>query len=135
MSPEADPLSARSVGEMLRLRAALHPDRDFLWCEEERWTYAEADRRSDAVAAGLAQLGVAAGDRVAVISSNRPEMLELFFALAKLGAIQVPLNVYLKGDFLAYQLMDSQARALVVDSSGAAAVAPLLERLDRKSVV
>jgi crotonobetaine/carnitine-CoA ligase len=129
MSPERDPLAARSVGEMLRIRASLHPDQDFLWCEDERWTYAETDRRSDAVAAGLSQLGVAAGDRVAVISSNRPEMLELFFALAKLGAIQVPLNVFLKGDFLRYQLQDSEASTLVADAAGMLAIRELIQDL------
>jgi len=118
-----------SVGELLRARAAAHPDRDFLWCDAERWTYAEADRRTDAVAAGLAEAGVEHGDRVAVISSNRPEMLELFFALAKLGAIHVPLNVFLKGDFLRYQLQDSQASTLVADAAGLQAVNAVIDDL------
>ena len=127
MAFEASIDRMQSVAELLRARAAAHPDRDFLWCDAERWTYAETDRRTDAVAAGLAETGVAAGDRVAVISSNRPEMLELFFALAKLGAIHVPLNVFLKGDFLRYQLQDSQASTLVADAAGLQAVNAVLD--------
>jgi crotonobetaine/carnitine-CoA ligase len=119
----------QSVAELLHARTTEHPDRDFLWCDDERWSYAETDRRTDAVAAGLAEAGVDQGDRVAVISSNRPEMLELFFALAKLGAIHVPLNVFLKGDFLRYQLQDSQASTLVADAAGLQAVYAVIEDL------
>ncbi|TML78914.1 MAG: long-chain fatty acid--CoA ligase, partial [Actinobacteria bacterium] len=129
MAFEASIDRMQSVAELLRARAAAHPDRDFLWCDAERWTYAETDRRTDAVAAGLAETGVAAGDRVAVISSNRPEMLELLFALAKLGAIHVPLNVFLKGDFLRYQLQDSQASTLVADAAGLQAVNAVIDDL------
>jgi len=126
----------QSVGELLRARAAAHPDRDFLWCDDERWTYAETDRRTDAVAAGLSEAGVEQGDRVAVISSNRPEMLELFFGLAKLGAIHVPLNVFLKGDFLSYQLQDSQASTLIADAAGLQAVNVVIDELpDLKRIV
>jgi len=57
------------------------------------------------------------------------EMLELFFAIAKLGAVQVPLNAFLKGDFLTYQLDDSQAQTLVVDGPAAQAVEPLIQDL------
>jgi crotonobetaine/carnitine-CoA ligase len=117
------------VGDLLREQARIAPQNRFITCGVSALSFAELDARTDAIAAGLAAAGVGQGDRVAIVSTNRIEMVELFFAVAKLGAIQVPLNVYLKGDFLAYQLMDSQARALVVDSSGAAAVAPLLERL------
>ena len=129
MAFEASIDRMQSVGELLRARAAAHPDRDFLWCDDQRWTYAETDRRTDAVAAGLAEAGVEHGDRVAVISSNRPEMLELFFALAKLGAIHVPLNVFLKGDFLRYQLQDSQASTLVADAAGLQAVNAVIDDL------
>src|SRR5947207_4957438 len=129
MAFEASIDRMESVGERLRARAAAHPDRDFLWCDDQRWTYAETDRRTDAVAAGLAEAGVEHGDRVAVISSNRPEMLELFFALAKLGAIHVPLNVFLKGDFLRYQLQDSQASTLVADAAGLQAVNAVIDDL------
>jgi crotonobetaine/carnitine-CoA ligase len=127
MSFEASIDQMQSVGELIRARAELHPDRDFLWCDDERWTYAETDARTDAVAAGLTEIGVSAGDRVAVISSNRPEMLELFFGLAKLGAIHVPLNVFLKGDFLRYQLQDSQASTLVADAAGLQAVNAVID--------
>ncbi|HEX9713583.1 MAG TPA: AMP-binding protein [Actinomycetota bacterium] len=122
-------IQARSVGEMLRVRARLHPERPFLWCGNERLTYAEADARASSVAAGLAEAGIGPGDRVAVISSNRTEMLDLFFALARIGAVNVPLNVFLKGEFLRYQLDDSESSTLIADASGLQTAAEVLEDL------
>ncbi len=118
-----------AIGDVLRQRAREHPDRPYLWSGDQRATYAEMDERSERVAAGLSEIGVAPGDRVAIVSSNRMEMLELFFAIAKLGAVQVPLNAFLKGDFLTYQLDDSQAQTLVVDGPAAQAVEPLIQDL------
>jgi crotonobetaine/carnitine-CoA ligase len=89
-------------------------------------TFGELDERSDRVAAGLSELGVGRGDRVATLATNRIEVVELFFAVAKLGAIQVPLNAFLKGEFLRYQLDRSAAVALIADADGLRSVRPLL---------
>jgi carnitine-CoA ligase len=117
-----------SIGDLLRRRASARPDHLFLCCGDERRTLGQLDARSDALAAGLAGLGVAKRDRVAFLSANRIEVLELFFACAKLGAIHVPLNAFLKGDFLAYQLADSGAKAIAADAAGVAAVAAVRDR-------
>jgi carnitine-CoA ligase len=111
-----------TAGGLLRDRAALHPDKLFVWSGRDRRTYAQIDAASDRVAGGLAELGVAPGDRVAVLSNNRIEFVELFFGCAKLGAVIVPTNVFLKGDFLRYQLTDCEAETIVVDGPGAATV-------------
>ena len=126
----------RVVGDLLREQAKTLADKPYLWCGDERLTYAEADERTDRVAAGLAELGVGVGDRVAMIASNRMEMLESFFACAKLGAVQVPTNIFLKGEFLRYQLDDSQAETLMVDAAGFEAVKGVLGELpDLKRIV
>src|SRR5207247_1336867 len=117
---------ASSVGELLRAKARTHPNKPFLRCGAERFTYGEADARTDRVAAGLAEAGIAAGDRVAVMASNRTEMVELFFALAKLGAVHVPLNMFLKGEFLRYQLDDSETSTLIADAAAMATVASMI---------
>ncbi len=121
--------NARMIGELLRERAAKHPDRPYLGSDQTLLSYGDVDARTDRLAAGLAEIGIAPGDRIAVISANRIEMLEIFFACAKSGAVEVPLNVFLKGDFLRYQLDDSQADTLVVDGPGWEAAAPLIEHL------
>jgi carnitine-CoA ligase len=117
------------IGDMLRYHAKHHPNKPFLTCGPVSYTYRELDERSDQVAAGFARLGVAQGDRVALLCPNRHEMFELFFGLAKLGAVQVPLNAFLKGEFLRHQLADSGAVALVADSAGVTAALPLLASL------
>src|SRR3954462_8389609 len=55
-------------------------------------SFAELDERSEALACGLARLGVERGDRVALLARNRVEMVESYFALGKLGAAAVPVN-------------------------------------------
>lgn len=117
---------APSVGDLLRAKARAHPTTPFITCGEERLTYAEVDSRTDVVAAGLADIGVAPGDRVAVMASNRMEMLELFFGLAKLGAVHVPLNMFLKGEFLRYQLDDSETSTLVADAAAMQTIASVI---------
>lgn len=119
----------RVVHHLLEHHARERPNERFLTCGAETFTYAELDARADAVAAGFAALGVNRGDRVAIVSPNRIEMVDLYFGLAKLGAIQVPLNAFLKGEFLRYQLADCQASVVVVDSAGRDAVADLLPDL------
>ena len=120
----------RVVGELLRVHAHVMPQARFLTCDEHELAFGALDVRSDEVAAGLSAAGVTRGDRVAIVCLNRIEMLELFFGVAKLGAIQVPLNAFLKGEFLRYQLADCRASTLIVDAAGLDAVAPMLSTLE-----
>lgn len=122
-------MTKRVIGDLLRRRREERGDHLFWWCGDGRATYAEADERSDRVAAGLAEIGVKKGDRIAILAPNRPEILELYFACAKLGAVQVPLNAFLKGEFLRYQLADCGASVLVTDAAGYEAAAPILGEL------
>lgn len=122
-------VAVASVGELLRERAREHPNLPYIWCADDRLTFGETDARSDRIAAGLAEMGVAAGDRVAIVAQNRVEFLELFFASAKLGAVEVPLSVFLKGEFLRYQLDDCQAQTVIADAAGIEAVAQVVDGL------
>jgi carnitine-CoA ligase len=125
-----------AIGNILRERAASLPDQVCCAMDDKVYTYAEMNNRSDALAAGLAQLGAGPGEQVAMLSTNRVELLELFYGAAKTGAPQVPLNAYLKGDFLLHQLRQSQSTILITDASGRDAVAPLRSQLpDLRSVV
>src|SRR3954454_14374596 len=119
----------RSVPEVLAQRAADQPGKRLVSCGGADRTYGEMAALADRRARALAALGGAPGDRVAVLSANRIEMVELFFACARLGAVQVPLNTFLKGEFLRYQLADGGAETVVVDGPGLPALALLLDRL------
>lgn len=124
-----------AVGDLLRLWAAERPDRVCCALDDQRFTFAEMDALADRIAAGVIALGVAPGDRVATLAPNRVELLELFYGLARSGAIQVPLNAYLKGTFLLHQLRQSGAKVLITDEPGWRAVQPLLGELSDLSVI
>jgi crotonobetaine/carnitine-CoA ligase len=119
----------RSVAEVLAQRAADQPGKLLVSCGGAERTYGEMVAVAEERAGALAALGVAPGDRVALLTANRIEMVELFFGCARLGAVQVPINTFLKGEFLRYQLADCGAETVVVDGPGLAAVTPLLGHL------
>ncbi len=125
----AQPSQVWTLPELLRTWAQATPERVCCSTDRRSYTFAEMDDRSDRIAAGLTSSGIRHGDRVAIMSANREELLELFFALAKIGAVQVPLNVYLKGAFLEYQLVRSSACTVIADADGIAALAPVLGAL------
>ncbi|WP_255151317.1 AMP-binding protein [Halorarius halobius] len=90
---------------------------------EETYTFAEMDRLSDRVAAGLADRGVERGDRVGVVVPQKPANPLVHLACWKLGAVSLPLSVLFGPDALEYRLQDSGASVAVVDTSVHDAVA------------
>jgi crotonobetaine/carnitine-CoA ligase len=78
-------------------------------------TYAEIDEISDRVGAGLAELGLAPGDHVALMMANSIENVETWFGLAKAGVIEVPIHTASRGVALEYIVDHARARAMVVD--------------------
>lgn len=80
-------------------------------------TYDELDDRSDRLAAALRDHGFAKGDRVGVLMYNRTEWAEVFFAVAKLGGVVVPINYLLKTTEVAYILDDCGASWVVYEKS------------------
>ena len=115
-----------TVDGVFRERLAAEPDAEFVKCGSQWLTFAQLDDRTDRLAAGLASLGVGRGTMIATILPNRIETVEILLAVAKLGAVQVPLNYWLKGEFLAYQLDDCGASLLIADGPGYAAARDLL---------
>ena len=83
----------RTIAEMLRWRARRHPSLPAVWFEGKSQGYGELDASSSQLAAGfVAKLGLAPGDRVAILDKNSAAYLELFFALDKAGLVAAPLN-------------------------------------------
>lgn len=108
-----------SIGDFVRERAQTLGDQTAaIWFEKGiEVSYAELDRRSDAVAAGLMAQGLRKGAHVAVMLPNVPEFLFTWFAIAKLGCVMVPVNVGYTGAELDYLLNQSDAQALVLDEA------------------
>jgi acyl-CoA synthetase (AMP-forming)/AMP-acid ligase II len=83
-----------NVGLLLTKRAQLSPDVEGFvdFDTNRRFTFPEWNARANRTAHFLRRLGVAKGDRVALLQMNSVEYMESFFAIAKIGAICVPLN-------------------------------------------
>src|ERR1700676_837793 len=78
--------------EFARRERKLYPHREAVVDNDRRFTYAEFFDRCDRWSAALQKLGIAQGDRIAVISPNTHAMLEAFYAIPQVGAIIVPLT-------------------------------------------
>jgi fatty-acyl-CoA synthase len=119
----------QSLGDILHRSAARAPHKLAVLCGNVVWTYAQLDDLCNRLAAGLERRGVAKGTRVAVLARNSHSFVALRFALARLGAVLVPINFMLKPDEVAYILRHAGVVLLATDS-GLAAVARAAAALD-----
>lgn len=104
-----------TVHGLLDLRAEEGRDANFLTFEDRRWSYGDFAQATRRIAAGLAATGVGHGDKVAIMLSNRPEFLLSWFALSRLGAVEVPVNTAHRGTLLHYILAQAECSALIVE--------------------
>ncbi len=119
----------QTIADALRRTALRLPAKTGIVCGATTWTYAEFDALVSRLAAGLASIGVAEGDKVAVLARNSHGFAALRFALARRGAVMVPINFMLKADEVAYILRHAGAKTLATDS-GLAELAQAAARLD-----
>jgi fatty-acyl-CoA synthase len=94
----------------------LHPNKPAIIFEDEKITYLELHRRANRTASWLQSVGIEKGDRVAVLLNNCPEILELYFACSRLGAIFVPINFRSAPPEIDYFLKDSRPRLFIFGS-------------------
>jgi acyl-CoA synthetase (AMP-forming)/AMP-acid ligase II len=102
--------------DFLNIATSICPDRDSIVFGEKRWTYLQINERVNRLADGLARLAVERGDRVGILQVNCNQYVESYFAVAKLGAIFVPLNFRAKADELAYMITNAELKVLFVGS-------------------
>ena len=116
-----------NIGLFLAKRAQLSPNLEAYVGPEtgQRLTYDELNARCNQTAHALHDAGVRPGDRVALLLLNGSEYLESFFAVAKLGAVVVPLNWRLVADELGFILKDSGSKTLIFGEEFAGAAQAL----------
>jgi acyl-CoA synthetase (AMP-forming)/AMP-acid ligase II len=100
--------------DFLNIAVAICPDRDAVVFEGKRYTFSQLNERVNRLTNALLNLGVTRGDRVAMLQVNCNQHVETYFAVAKAGAIYVPLNFRAKGDELKYMLNSAEAGVLFV---------------------
>ena len=109
-----------SLGKTLADQAREIGDRTFFLFRGRAFTYADANRRVDAVVRGLIACGVRAGDKIGVMMKSRPSHLSVVAALNRIGAVAVLLSPATPDAQLAIALALGEAGTLIVDPDGAA---------------
>ena len=114
-APAAIPVSRRvmNLAHLMRQCARRHGRETGLAWGDATWTWAELDRRVDAMAAALSARGLAKGDRVLVQSRNCNQMFEAMFACFRIGAVWVPANFRQTPTEIAYCAQASGAAAMI----------------------
>ena len=119
----------RLFGKILRDQARNCPDKPFLVTDACTISFAEAEQLTNRLAAGLADMGIGAGDRVVLFLSNRPELVLLTLAVNKLSAIWVPINTDYRGEWLLDAISGSRPAVIVTETSLADRLQDIREQL------
>jgi crotonobetaine/carnitine-CoA ligase len=106
----------RTLPRMLELQAARYGDRTLISCAGDTWSFRDARDIAAGRGASLRAAGVSAGDRVAILCSNRLEMLEIILGCGWIGAIAVPINTAAMGPQIGYYLSNSGACLFAIEA-------------------
>ena len=115
------------AADLLTNRARLTPDQEAMLMlpGDRRYTYAELNSRANRLANWMRALGVEKGDRVSILAYNGIEYIDLFYGLAKIGAIFAPLNSRLVARELVYIVNDCEPKVLLCGSDFAGLLAEM----------
>ncbi|MDT5097755.1 MAG: fatty-acyl-CoA synthase [Mycobacterium sp.] len=118
LAPTAQPYLARRQNwtNQLARHAHMQPDATALRHLGRTTTWAELDRRVNALAGALSRRGVGFGDRVLILMLNRTEFIESVLAVNKLGAIAVPVNFRMTPPEIAFLVSDCDATVMIAES-------------------
>jgi carnitine-CoA ligase len=122
------PVQDMTWQRLLERQASRNGDKTYLVFEGTRYSYADAERLTRRIAAGLLGFGIGHGTHVALLLANCPENLFLNMALGRVGAVACPINTAARGDLLAYFLHTSKAQAVILGSSCAERFAEVADR-------
>jgi 3-(methylthio)propionyl---CoA ligase len=115
--------------------ADVFPDRPAVIHGSRRFTWAETYARCRRLASALARRGIGAGDTVAAMLSNTPEMYECHFGVPMAGAVLNALNTRLDSPAIAFMLNHGEAKAIIVDREFASTMAAAIGTLDKPPMV
>jgi crotonobetaine/carnitine-CoA ligase len=103
----------RTLGALLEAGARKFHNKPYLIYEDKSYSFQEVNHLADKIATQFNHIGINRGDKVAIFLPNCPEFIFVWFALMKIGAIEVPINIEHKGELLSYLLTNSVAKAVV----------------------
>ena len=114
-----------NIRELLESRANSNPEKVYLYFQEQEISYRDFDKQVNKAANSLLRSGILKGDHFAIMLPNCPEFLYAWFGLNKIGAVEVPVNLHLKGPEVQYILNHSESRGIVIHSD----YLPVLEEI------
>jgi len=114
-----NPFRNLTYAESIEYIASKYADREAVVFRNERYTYADLKKYSDRASARLAFLGLRPGDKIALLLPNRPEFIWYWLGAAQMGLVVVVLNTRLRRDEIAYQVAQSDSRAVIIPGNGA----------------
>ena len=124
------------MGKILEMRARTHANKPFLQeFGSAALTYREVDEIVNRLANGLAASGVKKGDNVLIMMPNCLEFVFIWFALNKLGAVEVPVNTAYKASFLEHVVNNSRAEIIVIDTAYVEQFYPSADKLPHLKTV
>ncbi len=106
-----------NIGTLFSRHARYRPSHLAVVFEDKRLTYSELNMEINRLGNALLALGISKGDKVATILPNCLELLEIYWAVAKIGAVVVPFSTLLRGKAMATLLRDSDTRMVITNSS------------------
>lgn len=118
-----------NIGSLITQHARYRPDKTAVVFEDERLSWLEFNERVNRLANALVELGVQKGERVATILPNCVELLETYWAVAKIGAVVVPLSQLLRGKGLTTLLRDSDTETVITNSCFAEELSAIMTQL------
>lgn len=124
-----------TVGHLFDKAVRQYPNKIAVRDMHRNITYAELGKEVNLFASALIKLGICKGDRVALWIHNTIEYIVADFAIAKIGAVRVPLNQYLSAYEVQYRLMDSGAKAIICSTEWISSVKALLPKLPHNVLV
>lgn len=109
-------IAGKTLGEIVRENAARDDGHVAMIAEDNVFTWSGFGQTLEKIADGLFECGVSLGDRVAVLLSNRSEVVLTYFASALMGTVFVPINPVLKSQELVYLINHCTPHAVITDA-------------------
>ncbi|WP_335508352.1 class I adenylate-forming enzyme family protein [Bacillus sp. JJ722] len=123
------------IGSYLFQSASKYPNKVAIYYEDRKYTYREFNEEVNMFAHGIRSLGLAKGDKVAIMMKNSDRFAFAFFAAAKLGAVIVPINTRLTSSELHYMLEQSDSVLVICDASFETTIAEAAQNTNVQNVI
>lgn len=125
----------KTISELLADRITNSSMNNFIFFDGKTITYKQLGNTIGNVTHGLSSLGIHQGDTVAIMMGNHIEHITTFFALAMLGCIYVPINIFLKGPSLEHIFNQTNPTILITDDCFLQTLSPIIKRLKVMTIV